>query len=120
MDIGVAYDSSRQTATPTNVLETRTAYRIQVALPGFRRDQIHIKVDDDILLISAEVKTRKREVQQKYHKQEIFSSSFERSILLPEDVNDEDIRASFRDGLLNIELPKSDHPTKSSIEISIH
>ena len=120
MDIGVTYDTSRHTATPTNVLETQTAYRIQVALPGFRRDQIHIKVDDDILLISADVKARKREVQQKYHKQEIFSSSFERSILLPEDVNDEDIRASFRDGLLNIELPKSDHPTKSSIEISIH
>jgi len=120
MDIGVVYDTSPQTATPTNVLETQTAYCIQVALPGFRRDQIHIKVDDDILLISAKVKARKREVQQKYHKQEIFSSSFERSILLPEDVNDEDIRASFRDGLLNIELPKSDHPTKSSIEISIH
>ena len=120
MDIGIAFDPSQHCSTPTNVLETENAYRIQVALPGFRRDQIHLKVEDDILLISAEVKMHKKQLHQKYHKQEIFSSSFERSILLPEDVNDENIKASFRDGLLNIELPKSDHPTKSSLEISIH
>ena len=120
MDIGIAVDPSQQFTTPTNVSETEYAYHIQVALPGFKREQIHLKVEDDILLICAEVKTNKRQVQQKYHKQEIFSSSFERSILLPEDVNDENIKARFRDGLLNIELPKSDHPTKSSLEISIH
>ena len=105
---------------PTNVVETRNSYHIQVALPGFRRDQIHLRVEDDILLISAQVKERKKEENKKYHKHEIFLSSFERSILLPENVNDECIKATFRDGLLNIELPKSDHPTKSSLEISIH
>jgi len=102
------------------VIETEDGYRIQVALPGFKRDQIHLKVEEDILSISAEVKSRKKEENKKYHKHEIFSSSFEKSILLPEDVNDSDIKASFRDGLLNIELPKSDHPSKSSLEISIH
>ena len=108
------------TSTPTNVVETADAYQIQIALPGFRKNQIHLKVEDDILLISAEARSEKTQVQKKYHKQEIFSSSFEKSILLPEDVNDDDIKASFMDGLLNIELPKSNHPTKSSLEISIH
>jgi len=107
-------------STPTNVLETADAYQIQIALPGFRKNQIHLKVEDDILLISAEVRSEKSHVQKKYHKQEIFSSSFEKSLLLPEDVNDNDIKASFKDGLLNIQLPKSKHPTKSSLEISIH
>jgi HSP20 family molecular chaperone IbpA len=49
-----------------------------------------------------------------------FSSSFEKGILLPEDVDDGDIKASFKDGLLNIELAKSDHPVKFTMEISIH
>ncbi len=107
-------------ATPTNVLEMAAGYRIQVALPGFRKSQIHLRVQEEVLSISAEVKTKKKEEFKKYHKQEIFSSSFEKSILLPEDVDDDDIKASFKDGLLNIELPKSEHPSKSSIEISIH
>ena len=101
-------------------METDEGYRIQVALPGFRRNQIHLRVEDDVLMISAEVKGQKQEDCKRYFKQEIFSSSFEKSILLPEDVNDNDIKASFKDGLLDIELPKSDHPTKSSLEISIH
>ena len=71
-------------------------------------------------MISAEVNSSKKDECKKYYKHEIFSSSFEKSILLPEDVNDDHIKASFRDGLLNIELPKSDHPVKSSLEISIH
>ena len=120
MDMNLTAELPSFAGTPTNVVETRNSYRIQVALPGFRRDQIHLRVEDDILLISAQVKERKKEEYKKYHKQEIFSSSFERSILLPENVNDECIKATFRDGLLNIELPKSDHPTKSSLEISIH
>ena len=105
--------------TPTNVLETDEGYRIQLALPGFRRDQIHLRVEDDVLTICAEVKRQKNEENKKYYKQEIFSSSFEKSILLPEDVNDDNIKARFKDGLLDIELPKSDHPIKSSLEISI-
>ncbi len=121
MDIGsTAGQPQMIIPTPTNVLETKQGYRIQVALPGFKKGQIHLRVEEDILLISGEAKTYKREEFKKYHKQEIFSSSFERSILLPEDVNDDDIKATFKDGLLNIELPKSDHPTKSSLEISIH
>jgi len=106
--------------TPTNVLETENGYRIQLALPGFRKNQIHLRVEDDVLMISAEVKSNKKEEHNRYYKKEIFSSSFEKSILLPEDVNDDNIKASFRDGLLNIELPKSDHPVKSSLEILIH
>src|SRR6476646_3825566 len=94
MDIAMGPDQSQHVSTPTNVVETQKSYRIQVALPGFRRDQIHLKVDDDILQIRAEVRSRKKESNQKYHKQEIFSSSFQRSILLPEDVNDENIRAT--------------------------
>ena len=121
IELGASNDRGKLIAsTPTNVLETANAYQIQIALPGFRKNQIHLKVEDDILLISAEVRSEKTHVQKKYHKQEIFSSSFEKSILLPEDVNDNDIKASFKDGLLNIQLPKSNHPTKSSLEISIH
>jgi len=121
IEIGSAVDKPYLApSTPTNVMETKDCYRIQLALPGFRRNQIHLRVEDGVLMISAEVKRQKDEQFKKYFKQEIFSSSFEKSILLPEDVNDDDIKASFKDGLLEIELPKSEHPIKSSLEISIH
>ena len=120
MDIESYANRSHSTApVPTNVLETNKSYRIQVALPGYKRDQIHLEVNDDVLLITAEVTTEEKEENKKYRKQEIFSSSFQRSILLPEDINDNNIKASFKDGLLNIELPKSTRPVKSSLEISI-
>ena len=115
-----AEQTQRMPPTPTNVLETEDGYRIQLALPGFRKNQIHLRVEDDVLMISAEVKSNQKTEYKRYYKHEIFSSSFEKSILLPEDVNDDDIKASFRDGLLNNELPKSNHPVKSSLEISIH
>jgi len=108
-----------QTPTPTNVVETQNGYLIQVALPGYKKDQISVKVDEDVLSIRAEVKTIRQHSHHKFHKQEIFSSSFQRSILLPVDVNDENIKATFKDGLLNIDLPKSSQPVKSSLDISI-
>jgi len=120
IDIASPYDRSQSLPpTPTNVLETDKGYRIQLALSGFRKNQIHLRVEEDVLLISAVVEVQKKEAF-KYHKHEIFSCSFEKTFLLPEDVSDDNIKASFRDGLLNIELPKSDRPTKSTLEISIH
>src|SRR5689334_5398751 len=73
--------SDLQMPTPTNVLETENAYKIQVALPGYQKDQISVNVDQDVLSIRAEVQSVREESEQKFHKQEIFSSSFERSIL---------------------------------------
>jgi len=122
IEIAPSFPEQTQTVppTPTNVLETDEGYRIQLALPGFKKNQIHLRVDDDVLMISAKVNPKQKEESKRYHKHEIFSASFEKSILLPEDVNDDDIKATFKDGLLDIELPKSDHPIKSSLEISIH
>jgi HSP20 family protein len=120
MDIETCSNNPQLTVPlQTNVVETKNSYRIQVALPGYARDQIRLQVNDDVLLITAEGKIEEIEQYKIYHRQEIFSSSFQRSILLPEDINDNDIKARFNDGLLNIELPKSDRPVRSSLEISI-
>ncbi len=89
-----------------NVKETDKAFELEVAAPGMKRDDFTLEIKDGSLIISAESKTEKEEKDENYTRKEFNFSSFSRSFWLPENVMAEKIEASYKNGMLLVELPK--------------
>jgi HSP20 family protein len=105
-----------------NIAEDEKKYSVEVVAPGFKKDDFKLKVDDDILTISAESKSENEDngKGKEYTRREYSYNSFTRSFRLPDDVKDDSISAAYRDGILILELPKSKVQVKATKEISIN
>jgi HSP20 family protein len=92
-----------------NILETEKEYKIEVAAPGLKKEDIKVELENDLLTISSEVKQEKEEKDKegRYTRREFSFSSFKRSFTVDEDtVDTEKIEAKYEDGILNIHVPK--------------
>lgn len=102
--------------TPSvNIKELESEFQIEVAAPGYKKDSFNIEIKENNLVISSKNETKKEDKNDKYHRREFYSSSFERSFYLPEDVNADDIKASYTDGVLSISIPKKVKPKMSKM-----
>jgi len=103
-----------------NVKETDSAYEVQVAAPGYEKGDIKVKVENGFLKINSEDKQEKEEVEELYTKREFSYKAFSRSFRLPDDINDDNIKATYEKGILSLILPKTEKKENSnSKEISI-
>jgi len=89
-----------------NTREAKEAYHIEVDLPGIKKEDVDINIDNNVLTISGERKTKDEVKEENYYKLESSYGSFQRSFTLPEKVDIENIKASSQDGILEIEIPK--------------
>lgn len=90
-----------------NVIEKEDDYDVEVAVPGFTKKDFSITIDDGMLNISAERKVEKEEKEDNFIHKEFSSNSFNRSLLLPDNVDqDMDIKAHYDDGILKLLLRK--------------
>lgn len=89
-----------------NVKETDKNYEIEVAAPGRSKKDFNISAENGVLTISSESKEEKEEKEKDYTRKEFTYSSFERSFTLPENANEESIKASYTDGILKLEVGK--------------
>jgi len=97
-------------STPAvNIVENDTNFLIQVAAPGLKKENFNIELDNDLLTISSNTeKEDKGEKKGKFTRKEFSFNSFKRSFNLPESVNTASISASYREGILSLELPKKE------------
>ena len=94
------------TAPAVNVKESATAYTMEVAAPGLKKDMVKMNIDKDCYLnVSIENKDEKKE--EHYLRREFSYSSYSQSYALPEDADQEKISAEVSDGVLKIEIPKT-------------
>jgi HSP20 family protein len=85
-----------------------------------KKEDFKLELNEDLLSIRAEHKQEKEETNDRYTKREFNFASFVRSFRLPEEVDAEHIGATYRDGILNIEIPKLENKVKEKVrEISI-
>lgn len=89
-----------------NVLETKDAFKLKVAAPGFKKEDFKLEIHNGMLVISGEVKEEKVEKDEKYTRQEFSMNTFTRTFSLPENVKTDAIAAEYADGVLKINLPK--------------
>ncbi len=96
-----------------NVSETDTSYQVEVAIPGYKKEDFNIDIENNVLTISSEQKNEREEFDGKKATRREFSySSFQRSFQIPENVKEDAIAASYMDGILKLDLPKTE-PAKA-------
>jgi HSP20 family protein len=91
-----------------NISQTKDSYNVEVAAPGMKKEDFKVEVENDVLTISAENKEEKEEKSKKYTRREYSYTSFSRSFVLPEGVKSEAVKATYKDGVLSIALPKTE------------
>jgi len=95
------------TMPAVNIKEGKDDFVVEVAAPGMKKDDFKIELDNNILTISAETENRREESKEgQYTRQEFSYQSFKRTFTLPNTIQENDIKASYSDGILNIVLPK--------------
>ncbi|MEO0238111.1 MAG: Hsp20/alpha crystallin family protein [candidate division WOR-3 bacterium] len=105
--------------TPSmDISETDKEFLVTVELPGMKKEDINLSIDNNVLTIEGERKSEKEEKGRTFHRIERSYGKFYRSVTLPKKVDEENIKATFKDGLLNITLPKVEKEKVKNIEIS--
>ena len=111
------------TAPAINVKETDKAYFVELAAPGMRKEDFNVHINDEgNLMIKMEKKDEKKEEDKsaRYLRREFSYSRFEQTLILPDDVEKEQIKARVEHGVLTVELPKhEEQKVKVSRQIEI-
>lgn len=107
------------TRPAVNIKENETGYSLELAAPGFEKEDFKIDLDHDLLSISVEKENKTEEEKDGYTRREFNYSSFKRSFTLPESVDREKIQASYTNGILSVALPKKEQELKLKRAISI-
>lgn len=114
-----AVSARRDNFVPSiDVSETENQFMITAELPGMKKEDINISLENGRLSISGERSFENEEKGKTYHRVETQYGSFNRSFQLPDNVSEESITATYEDGLLNITIDKSEDKVKKQIEIS--
>ncbi len=104
-----------------NIKETSDAYFVEMAVPGLKKSDFQIDLDNQILSISTEIEEDSEHTEANYTRREFGYASFKRSFTLPETVDDVKIKAKYDEGILSIQLPKKEEAKQKpvrSIKIS--
>jgi HSP20 family protein len=106
-------------APAADVSETDGEYIIKAELPEVRKDDLNITVQEGVLTLAGERKEEKREDNEKLHRIERFHGSFSRRFTLPDDADEQGIKAESKDGVLVIHIPKQKvaHPQPRQIQV---
>lgn len=101
-----------------DISETEKQFLITAELPGMKKEDIDISLDNGRLSISGERKFENEEEGKTFHRVETKYGSFNRSFQLPDNFDEESIKATYESGLLNISINKSEDKVKKQIKIS--
>jgi HSP20 family protein len=106
-------------APSVDIAETAEAFEIKAELPDVRKEDVKVTVEDGELRISGERKQEKEEKGKKFHRIERSYGSFMRSFTLPENVDDSKLTADYKDGLLNVRLPKTEKAKPKQVAVKV-
>lgn len=102
-----------------NIKEGETSFTVEVAAPGFDKQDFNIELNDKTLTISSEKEAKNETENEKFTRREFSYSSFKRSFSLPDNVDGDKITAAYDSGVLNIEIPKKKEAIKKLKEIKV-
>lgn len=103
-----------------DIVETEKDFQIKMEIPEVKKEDVKISVENGVLMIKGERHREKEEKGKKFHRVERYYGSFARSFSLPDNVAADKINATFKDGLLSLEIPKSATAKAKAIEVTVH
>ncbi len=112
-------NTNTEFAPRVNITENDNRIKLEFELPGMERDDIKVSVKDGLLTVSGERKSDKKDEQENFVRSEIYSGQFSRSFTLPETVETDKISADYKNGLLILNLPKSEKAKPKTIDIKV-
>ena len=102
-----------------NILETTDAYVLEAELPGMKKEEIDIALQDGVLTVSGERKLEREHQEGETFRSERYFGKFQRSVTLPVAVDAGKVKASYKDGILSIDLPKAEEAKPKHIAVSV-
>ena len=102
-----------------NIIDNAKDFTIQLAVPGMSKDDFKISLENDILSISVDMGENEEKESMNFTRREFRFDSFCRSFSLPENINQEKIKADYKNGVLSILLPKAEEAKVKGREIKI-
>ena len=106
--------------SPTvDIAETPEEFQIKAELPEVRKEDVKVSVDRGVLRIEGERRQEKEEKGKKFHRIERSYGSFLRTFTLPDNVEEDNVQAEFKDGMLNVRLRKSEQAKPRSIDVKV-
>ncbi|MBT3382999.1 MAG: Hsp20/alpha crystallin family protein [Prolixibacteraceae bacterium] len=120
-DYHESYVNKSRSKPATNVFETEDDFKIEILLPGFKKEDVALNYQKNLLTIKVENKVKEENSEEfKYVHREFGAFNFEKQYRIPKSVNDEKISAQFENGVLNIVLPKKEEALeKAPVDIKI-
>ena len=102
-----------------DIHETNEGFQLMAELPGVKQEDIQVSVEGDTLTLKGERKHETEVKQDQYHRIERSYGSFERSILLPSVVDATRVKATYKDGVLEVQLPKKEEAKPKEIKVEV-
>lgn len=103
-----------------DMFEEKNEVVIKVELPGMKKEDIDISLTDNIITLSGEKKKEETVAKKNYYRVERSEGSFKRSFRLPAEVKTDKANANFKDGVLEIRLPKTEEAIRQKVKISVN
>lgn len=117
-DTGQSRELPESTFVPAvDVKETEAAFEVSAEVPGLKPEEINVEYNDGLLTFSGEKREEREEDKGNYHVVERRFGSFSRSVRLPKEVDVEQLKASHKDGVLVVTLPKAAKSASKTIEV---
>ena len=102
---------------PLDIQETKDGYVIKAPIAGFKPEEVEVTFSDGVLGIKATHKEEKQQKEGSYVRREVIYGNFQRQIVMPPDVQGDNIKASFDNGVLQVEVPRKAKPQPKRIEV---
>jgi HSP20 family protein len=99
--------------------ETPKAFIVEAAVPGIKSDDLNITIENNVLLISGEMREEEERKERNYHRVERRFGSFQRSVALPNTVKADQISAKLEHGILHLEIPKAEEVKPRRITVNV-
>ncbi|MFC4257584.1 Hsp20/alpha crystallin family protein [Marinobacter lacisalsi] len=106
-------------APAVDIKETKEAFVIEAELPGMKKEDVKVTVHDGVLTIQGERKKEEETGDDKHHRVERVYGSFLRRFTLPDNVDEDSIRARFKEGVLSLTLTKAEPAEPKAIEVAV-
>ena len=104
----------------TDIVEMEDHYLFKVELPGVKKEDVKVEIEKDTLTIKGERKEETEIKKDDYLRVESFSGSFSRTFKIPEGLEEKKIKASLKDGVMKLEIPKPKEEVIKPISISVN
>ena len=108
----------RMWSPSVDISEDESEYLIKMDIPGMDKKDIKVNYQDGRLTVTGERKTETKEEEKDYIRQERYRGSFYRSFTLTDTIKDEEIQATFKDGVLKLVVPKAETVKPKSIKVN--